>query len=234
MRLAPMPVTLDLPRFDVIACDQRSPAWFAARLGRLTGSRAADALAVLKRGSGEAAGRRNLRIQLVLERLTGQPQEDGYCSPAMQQGIDREPAARAAYEAVTGTLLQTSGFLQHPTLLAGVSLDGFVGDYAGLVEIKAPLAATHLDYVRTGTIPADYLTQVRHALWITGAAWCDWCSYCPEFPPELQLKIVRVVSVPQELAAYEVMVRAFLVEVDREFNEVRRLSGYEREPGEDG
>jgi putative phage-type endonuclease len=222
------------PRFDVVSCDQRTPEWFAARLGRLTGSRAADALAAPLKNGGEPAGRRNLRVQLVLERITGQSQDSGYCSPAMQAGIDREGAARAAYEAATGEVVQTSGFLAHPSLMAGTSLDGHLGDYTALVEIKCPLASTHLEYLRSGQIPANYLMQVRHALWITGAAWCDWVSYGPEFPADLQLKIVRVTAVARELDAYELLVRQFLAEVDRETDAVRHLSGYEREPGEEG
>ena len=55
--------------------------------GRLTGSRAADLLATLKRG-GEAAARRQLRAQLVVERLTGAPQDDVYVTAALQRGID--------------------------------------------------------------------------------------------------------------------------------------------------
>jgi hypothetical protein len=88
----------------ILTTDQRSPAWIAARLGRLTGSRAADMMTTVK--SGEAAGRRNLRVQLVLERLTGVSQESGYVSRDMQYGLDREADAFGAYEAATGQLAQ--------------------------------------------------------------------------------------------------------------------------------
>ena len=56
--------------FAIVAASQRSEPWFQARLGRLTGSRASDMLASIHKG--EAAARRDLRSQLVLERLTGQ------------------------------------------------------------------------------------------------------------------------------------------------------------------
>ena len=55
--------------FTIVEAEQRTPAWFAARAGRLTASRAKDMLAAIK--TGEAAARRDLRIQLVVERLTG-------------------------------------------------------------------------------------------------------------------------------------------------------------------
>jgi hypothetical protein len=96
-------------KFVEIAAEQRTPEWYAARVGRLTGSVAGDMLAKIK--SGEAAGRRNLRLRLVLERLTGKPQESGFVSQAMQDGIDREALAFAAYEALTGEMVQRSGFL---------------------------------------------------------------------------------------------------------------------------
>jgi putative phage-type endonuclease len=213
------------PRFVQVRCEQRSPAWYQARLGRLTGSRAADALAVSrKKGGGELAGRRNLRFQLALERMTGQSQESDYCSPAMLQGIEREDDARRAYEMQTGALVERSGFLAHPTLMAGVSLDGHVGDYAGVLELKCPQVMTHMANVMSGQVPAEYALQIRHALWLTGAAYCDFVSYNPEFPERLRLRVVRVLAVRQELLAYEVMVRAFLAEVDREVADLQRLA----------
>jgi hypothetical protein len=209
--------------FVVVECDQRSEAWRTARLGRLTSSVAADMLATIKSGA-PSASRRNLLTRLVLERLTGRSHESGFQSAAMQQGVDREAEAYGLYEALTGRVLQRSGFLHHPTLFAGASLDGHVGDFAGIVEIKSPLAATHLEYLRTGVVPGDYLKQCTHALWITGAAWCDWFSYNPDFPDHLQMKIVRIEVKDLDLRAYEKAARAFLAEVDREVEAVRTLS----------
>lgn len=175
--------------------------------------------------SGEAAARRNLRVQLVLERLTGRSQESSYQSAAMAQGIEREADAVAVYEAVAGRLLQTTGFLQHTSLMAGCSLDGHVGDFEGIVEVKCPIAATHLDYLRSGVIPDNYLKQIYHGLWITGAAWCDWLSYQPDFPEPLQVKLVRVNRDETQMKAYELLVRQFLAECDREFAEMEAMAG---------
>ncbi len=172
---------------------------------------------------GEAAGRRNLRTQLVLERVTGRPQGPTFTSPAMQQGTSREPEAYAAYEVLTGELLTRTGFLSHDALLVGCSLDGHVGDFDGVIEIKSPIAATHLEYLRTGTVPGDYLKQVVHALWLTGAQWCDWLSYNPEFPVGLQIKLVRLVRNEDAIAAYDAAVRTFLAEVEAEVALVKGL-----------
>lgn len=201
---------------------QRTPEWYAVRLGKLTGSRASDMLATIKSGA-EAAGRRNLRTQLVLERLTGRAQEKDFMSAAMQQGTDREADALATYQALTGELLSTSGFCAHDTLAAGCSLDGHIGDFEGIAEIKAPIAATHLDYLKSGVIPGEYKKQIVHALWLTGAAWCDWLSFNPDFPPALRTKLVRVPRDPAEIDSYEILVRLFLTEVDRECATVAQM-----------
>lgn len=194
--------------------EQRSPEWYQARLGRLTASRASDMLATIK--SGEAAARRNLRAQLVLERLTGKPQEFGYVSAAMQQGIEREPDALLWYEALTGQIVRRSGFLVHDDLLAGASLDGHIGDFEGVVEAKCPIPATHLEYLKTGRVPDEYAKQVTHQMWISGARWCDWFAFNPDFPESLRSRLVRVDRDEAVIAAYDTAARAFLAEVDRE------------------
>lgn len=209
--------------FTVVDCEQRSPEWQAARLGLLTGTSAHDMLATTQKGEFTSA-RRNLRIRLCLERITGRSLESTYGSKWMQMGTEAEPDAVATYEALTGTVVARSGFLRHTDLAAGVSLDGHVGDFDGLVEAKCPIPATHLDYLRTGKVPLDYLRQVQHALWLTGAAWCDWLSYQPAFPEPLQTKLVRVVMTEAERASYELMVRTFLREVDAEEAEVRGMA----------
>lgn len=209
--------------FVVLTDAQRTDEWRLARVGRLTGSRVAEAFAMLKSGQ-EAAGRRNLRVQLVLERVTGQPQEDGYVSKDMQRGADIEAAASAAYEARTGNLAHSVGFLAHPTLMAGCSPDAEIGGFCGLLEVKCPKSATHLDYLRTRTIPGEYFKQILHGLWITQADWCDFVSYDPRFPPSLRLMITRVNRSEVDLKAYELLVRIFLSEVDKEHAEVADMA----------
>lgn len=204
--------------------DQRSDAWRLARCGRVTSSRVADMMATLKDGKKEAAGRRNYRIQLVLERLTGQPQENGYVSPDMQRGTDMEPEAFGAYEAQTGNLALPVGFVAHDTLMAGCSPDGQVDNFTGLIELKVCKSATHLDYLRSKTIPGEYLKQIQHQLFVTGAQWCDFTSYDPRFAESLRLQITRVWAKDLDLAAHELNVRLFLSEVEKEVEEVKRMA----------
>lgn len=206
----------------ILTMPQRSPEWYAARLGRITGS-AANAMLAVNKTPGEAAGRRNLRVRLMLERVTGLSQEDVYVSKDMQRGIDEEEHAFRAYEAETGNLVRRSGFLMHPTLMAGCSLDGEVDHYAGIIELKVPKSATHLEYLR-GDVPLEYLRQCQHNLWMSEASWCDFVSYDPRFPEGLRLKITRITLDDAQRRAYELAVRMFLTEVEREVAAVEALA----------
>jgi hypothetical protein len=209
--------------FTIIECDQRTDEWHQARLGRLTGSRAADILATTKGGK-ESASRRNLRAQLVLERIMERPMEGGYVSFAMQQGIDREPDAQLLYEVLTGRMLQQTGFLSTDGLAVGSSLDGHVGDFEGIVECKCPMPTTHLDYIKTGRVPTDYMAQLTHNLWVSGARWADWLSYNPDFPEPLRAKLLRVERDETVISLYAKEAQRFLAEVDAEEAAVRRLA----------
>lgn len=207
-------IVLDVP--------QRSPEWFASRLGRLTGSCAAEMLATIK--SGEAAARRDLRTRLVVERLTQQPQDDGYINATMQRGIDCEPAAFASYEALTGRMARTVGFILHPTLMAGCSPDGLTDD-GGLLEVKCPKSTTHVRYLRgPNEVPSEHRAQVIHNLWVTGASYCDFVSFDDRFPASLSVWLVRHERNEDEIAAYAAKAEAFLAEVDAECQALRTLS----------
>jgi hypothetical protein len=212
---------------------QRTPEWHALRCGRLTGTGAGAMIATLKSGKGEAAERRDLRLRLVVEQLTRRSQDaGGFVSNDMQWGIDHEADARRAYEALSGHVVHTDvGFVSHPELRAGCSPDGLVGA-VGCVEIKCPKSATHLATIRQARgldplrcLPREYVAQVQHLLWLTGARWCDFVSFDPRFPRALQLAVVRVTLSDGERAAWEITVRNFLDEVARELADVEQLLG---------
>ena len=199
-------------KFHIVDHPQRSIEWFAARAGRLTGSRAADILARIK--TGEAAARRDYRLQLVAERLTGAPQEDGFVNAAMQRGIDCEPLAFAAYEAATGEMVRRTGFICADDLMVGCSLDGDISDFEGIVELKCPKTSTHLAYFKQGGMPAAYLPQVTHNMWVTAAKWCDFVSWDDRPPPALRLFKVRVHAKDVDLEGYDAAAMQFLAEVE--------------------
>lgn len=194
----------------IINAEQRTPEWFAARLGRATASRFADVLATIK--SGEAAARKNYRAQLICERLTNQ-MEEGFESEAMRRGTESEPLARVRYELATGLTVVEAGFCQHDELMAGCSPDGFVGE-DGLIEIKCPNTATHIETVLAGKMPSGHLPQVQGQMWITGRQWCDFVSFDSRLPEHLQLFVQRVERDEKYIASLAEAVSDFLGEVD--------------------
>lgn len=198
--------------------EQRSEEWFQARLGKVTASRVADVLAKIK--TGESASRRNYKIQLVSERLTGEKQET-YINQAMQDGIDREFYARERYVQQHGEVEEV-GFIQHPTLEAGASPDGLVGD-DGLIEIKCPLGTTHTETLMTQEVPSKYIPQIQFQLLCTGRKWCDFISYNPMFPEHLQLFVKRVDADPVYQKELEVEVGKFLDEVNDVINKLKEI-----------
>ena len=198
--------------------EQRSEEWFQARLGKVTASRVADVLAKIK--SGESASRRNYKSQLVSERLTGERQET-YINQAMQDGIDREQFARDRYVQQFGEVEEV-GFVKHPTLEAGASPDGMVGD-DGIIEIKCPMGSTHTETLMTQDIPSKYVPQVQFQLLVTGRKWCDFVSYNPMFPEHLQVFVKRIEADPVYQKELESEVKQFLEEVDTIINKLKEI-----------
>ncbi len=208
--------------FKIIEAEQRSEMWYAARAGRVTGSRAADVLAKIK--TGEAAARRDYRLQLAVERITGTTMDtNGFVSAEMQRGIDSEPAARARLEAFAGYLIRDTGFLSHDSMMVGCSLDGDVDNFEGIIELKAPKSTTHVGYLRAGVLPSAYVPQVTHNLWVSGATWCDFCSFDDRLPSGLDWFHVRVYAKDLDIAGYAESVQRFLAEVSVEADELTQL-----------
>lgn len=206
----------------VIDVEQRSQQWYQARLGRLTSSSAHDMLAIIK--TGEAAARRNLRVRLALERLTGRSHERDFQSQAMKDGVDREADAIAKYEEVTGRLVYSIGFVSCDDYMMGTSPDGFIGD-VGSVSIKCPTPAVHLEYLKSGEIPLEYQRQNAHELLVTGRKWIDFFSWNPDFTDlGLDWKLVHVERDEDVIRDYQRRALAFLDEVTTEVQAVRTMA----------
>lgn len=189
---------------------QRTAAWRAARLGKVTASRIADVIARTK--SGYSAARATYAAQLVCERLTGTTAEN-FVSAAMQWGIDNEGWARLRYEFEQDVDIQLVGFLDHPTLpFSGASPDGLVAE-DGLVEFKCPNTTTHLATLIGEPPPNKHLAQVQWQMAVTGRRWCDLVSYDPRAPFALQFFTQRIHRDEAIIGALEEEVQTFLVEV---------------------
>lgn len=196
---------------------QGSPEWHAIRVGKVTASRVADVVAKTK--SGYSASRANYLAELISERLTGVPAEK-FTSGPMLWGTEQEPYARAAYEFYADVDVEQVAFVHHPTInLAGASPDGLIGT-DGLVEIKAPNTATHIETLLGATVPGKYLTQMAWQMACTGRQWCDFVSYDPRMPEHMRLFVKRVARDNTLIAELETEVSIFLTELRRKEQEL--------------
>lgn len=201
--------------------EQGTDEWFAIRCGKVTASRVADVIATTK--TGYSASRANYEAQLICEILTGKPAES-FTNAAMQWGTETEPLARAAYEVKTGNMVNQVGFVNHPTIeQSGASPDGLVGE-DGLIEIKCPNTATHLDTLLEQKVQSKYITQMTWQMVCTGRKWCDFVSYDPRLPANLQLFVQRIELDTDYAKKLESEVAKFLQEINEKVEKLRNIN----------
>lgn len=211
---------------NYIEVEQQSPEWAEMRKGACTGSMVKNAIAKMKRQPKEGGPvaymqcRENYMIDIVTTRLTGQ-MSDRYVSAAMEQGVEREPLAIAAYEMTRGVMVETIGLVFHPTInYYAASPDFLLGsDIVG--EAKCPTQSTHLRYILEFAdarskgleyVPEEYLPQIKAELACTGRPMAHFVSYHPEFPAHLQLLVSEYRRDRGAIEAQDVEVEKFLEE----------------------
>lgn len=201
---------------------QGSPEWLAARSGSLGASRLQDAIARTKTGYG--ASRANLMAELVCERLTGQS-APSFISAAMQHGTETEPEARAAYCFYSGNAVEEVGLIRHPKIeQSHASPDGLIGG-DGMLEIKCPQPAAHLETLVSQEVPTKYLTQMMWQMACSGRKWVDYVSYSPSFPENMRLFVKRVTRDDKRISELETEVAAFLLEMAVKLSQLNSLYG---------
>ena len=200
---------------DVI---QGSESWFDVRRGLVTASRIPDVISKSK--SGWRPVRKNYMAQLIAEILTDTTAES-YTSASMRHGIDTEPKARIAYEFYTNSKVEEVGFIKHPFLRSGASPDGLVKD--GLIEIKCPNTATHIDYLLSNEPPSKYQPQMLWQMECSGKEWCDFVSYDPRMPEEKSLFIKRFERADKRLDEMREMVVEFIEEMETKIQSLKEL-----------
>ena len=207
-------------------CEGRpwSKEWMQDKVGHASASRMVDVMAKLK-GKGEAAARRNYRIQLVAERLTNVSQEDTYVSPRMQWGIEQEAFARSEYEIRADCMTDLVGFGLHETIEHyGASPDGLVGKN-GLLELKCPDTSTHITWILEGVVPEEHQPQMFAQMDVWERDWCDFVSFDPRVPKNLQLFTIRLPRDEMRIAELRDGVIQFNAEVDALIAKLREWKG---------
>jgi putative phage-type endonuclease len=204
--------------------EQGTAEWLQERCGKVTASRIADLMAKTK--TGYSSSRLNYRAQLIAERLTGFAQ-DSFTNAAMKHGTETEPEARRAYEFFVDRDVQLVGFVPHPSIeMAGASPDGMVGT-DGLLELKCPNTATHIETLLTGAIPDKYIKQMQFQMVCAGRLWCDFASYDNRLPERMRLWVKRVERDEALCEEIENEVTAFISEIDDTVGKL--LAAYEPE-----
>lgn len=162
--------------------DQRSPEWFALRIGKPTASEFSRLLtpktAKLSSQSVDYAH------QILAEMMLGAPL-DTIETPYMMRGQELEDGAIDAYEFVTGLTTSPGGFCTDDAGRYGCSPDRMVGD-DGVLEMKCPGTKAHIGYLLAGTIEGDYRSQIQGELLVTERKWADVVSYYPALPPVIK------------------------------------------------
>ena len=192
----------------ILDAPQRSTAWFEARLGKPTASKAAEVIARLKNGN-PAQSRTSYAYRLVAERLSGpQPQ---FITAAMQRGLDEEDEARGLYESRTGRATEIVGFGIDDSGLWGASPDALVDE--GLLDVKT--TAAHLfvaDCLQDANgVPERFRAQMTMQCLVFERPWCDVAQYCS---PLGALRVVRWEPGVDELEKMRAELVAFCAELD--------------------
>lgn len=192
---------------------QGTPEWHRMRLGKVTASRVPDIVARSNKNA-FLKSRDNYKMELALERLTGNWDEGVKKSVAMQRGIDLEPFARNHYSFLKNVDVKECAFVDHPKIkMSGASPDGMM-EKSG-VEIKCPNSQTHFETLIKNKITSSrYITQIQWQQACCGWNWTDFVSFDDRFPLEHQMVIIRVERDDNAIKLLEEQVEEFLTEVD--------------------
>jgi hypothetical protein len=209
--------------YDII---QGTDEWHAIRCGKVTASHLDDVLAkataaALKaNANAESKTRANYRAKMVAERMSGNVIRNSFSSAAMERGTEQERFARVAYETLTKVFVDQVGFIDHEEIaMCGASPDGLVGT-EGLVEIKCPNTLTHIEYLRGGIVPTDYLKQMQWQMETAGRAWNDFVSFDERMPRSHRLFVRRLIRDDKFLDEARKAVLLFNAEVEADIKAV--------------
>jgi predicted phage-related endonuclease len=172
--------------------DQRTEEWYAARRGKLTASRFADALDIpedagqpYKSGPrkgqpkpASSAARDSYMFELAFERRSGNSMHQ-IGSRSLSWGTEVEQFSKEAFEIETGLIVAPGGFQTHPRYpFIGASADGLIIGQAGL-ESKAPYnEPIHLQTLLRG-MPDGHKEQVQGGMFVYGLPRWYFISYDP-------------------------------------------------------
>ena len=205
--------------------EQGSPEWKQARAGKVTASRAKDARDRLK--SGAPSGKQiAYACQVALERVSGAPADMTFENWQMREGHVQEPIARAAYERLTGNLVDEVGAFATDDDLFLYSPDGLI-DGDGLLEVKTLFSPERIMTIVGNGDTSDFEDQCMFGLWLTGRQWIDLVVWIPSLE---HLSIKRITRNEDAIEALESDLMAFARLVAQHETTLRKAISTTNEP----
>lgn len=151
---------------------QQTKEWHAARIGKLTASRAGAALGVNPWQTPD-----DLIRAMVRESHGAASEFNG--NVATNYGQRHEPLAVLDYMSETGSTVDAAGFYTHPEHgWLGASPDGFISE-DGMIEVKCPYSLRNSGEFKPLCVQPHYYAQVQVQLAATGREWCDFYQWAP-------------------------------------------------------
>lgn len=196
----------------VYGFEQGSTEWHQVRLGKITGSKAFLLLCKGKDELGLGVAMKKFIYQKAGEFVTNETGDSFKGNAATDRGTALEPVAREAYENETFNVVSEVGFYQLSEFV-GCSPDGVVGEH-GIIEIKCPLATDFIRYLDKSEISKEYVAQMQFNMFVTGAKWCDFVVFHPDFG-EKRLQIIRIKRDERVITIMKDKIKVFESEIKR-------------------
>jgi hypothetical protein len=163
--------------------DQLSYEWFAEHAGK-PGAGSNDKI-ITSTGK-RSTQRKDHLYKLTAEALLGE-KEHGYTNSTMDEGTAREAESRDLFAFLYDAEVHQVGMCYRNEKKEYLcSPDGLLekdGDFIAGLELKNPLAKTHVSYLVGKKLPTKYVIQVQSSLFITGLPLWYFMSYVPGLDP---------------------------------------------------
>lgn len=117
-------------------------------------------------------------FRLAVERISGEPLDEGFSTWAMRRGNELEPEARAAHEAQIEMLITPTGLVTTDDGLFGASADGLINNDGGS-EYKCLVDPARIRSIIIDHDLEQFTDQIQGCMWLTGRKWWHHVLYCP-------------------------------------------------------
>lgn len=165
---------------------------------------------------------KNYAFRLAIERISGDPLDEGFETFAMRRGHELEPAARAEHEVQSGLIVQRAGFVLSDDGAFGCSADGLIGPDGGC-EYKCFINPERLRAFHIDNDASEVLEQAQGCMWLTGRQWWHIGLYCPALEPvgrqlwwkRFERDDAFIETMAADLAQFRAMVDQFQAELQK-------------------